>query len=129
MQAVRSREYRRVVLALVLASFGELVLAAEEAPAPNRSAFPASATGSPSTTLPSGSRGERWGTATAAPRPGAARESGSSRPRRLLARWLRRIQATPSDRAPAGRAAAPERETPPAIVQPSSPGAPEVSGI
>src|SRR5262249_50302619 len=100
MRADRARRDPRFAVALLACSVGGLALAGEEAPAP--------VTGSPALIRPASSWDEPGDSPTAASRPGAAEESGSWRPRGLRARWLRRIQATPADRAPAGRAAAPE---------------------
>jgi hypothetical protein len=123
------RAYRRILLALAISSLCGLAHASEDTPDRERPALPSTAAGLPAPTRRPDASGGRGGSATAVPRPDAARESGPSRPRRIVARWLRRVQATAPDRTPAGRAAAPESGPPPAIVQPSTPGAPEVTGI
>ncbi len=121
MRAARARRSPWLAVTILTCCFRGLDLAGAEAPA--------LLNGSPTTTQPSSPWVEPGDSPTSASGPGAAGDSGSSRPRRLLARWLLRIQATPADRAPAGRAPAPESGAPPAIVQPSAPGAPEVTGI
>src|SRR5262249_50982754 len=74
-------------------------------------------------------RGGQRGSATSARRPEKEWESASSRSPMVFRGWLRRVQATAPPRARAGRAAASENGPPAATMQPSSPSAPEVSGI